>query len=276
MLLAALLLPACGGNPSVQADGQAQREVPLPVLMYHSVLQDPTRAGQYVVSPDTLREDLTYLRERGFESVVTQDLIAYVDGEGTLPEKPVMITLDDGYYNNLLYVLPILEELAMKAVICVVGNYADVYTQTPDPNPNYGHLSWEEIARLAESGRVEIANHSYAMHSQDKRPGSKRKGGESEEAYREAFMKDARAMQEALWERAGVRAAAYAYPYGQISPETREYLKELGLQASYSCYERINYICPGEADCLFELGRYNRPACLSTAEFMQKALKGIP
>lgn len=60
-----------------------------------------------------------------------------------------------------------------------MGEFADTYTETPDPNPNYGYLSWEEIGQLGQERRVEIQNHSYNLHHQQNRKGAgQKKGGE--------------------------------------------------------------------------------------------------
>ena len=72
----------------------------LPIIMYHGVLNDSTRQGQYVISPAMLESDLAYIRAQGYETVLVQDLIDYVDNGKPLPEKSIMLTFDDGYYNN--------------------------------------------------------------------------------------------------------------------------------------------------------------------------------
>ena len=93
--------------------------------MYHSILKDASRTGKYVITPSRVEEDLIYLQENGYETVVVADLIAYVTDGTPLPEKPVMITLDDGYLNNLTYMLPLLEQYDMRAVISVIGLYSE-------------------------------------------------------------------------------------------------------------------------------------------------------
>lgn len=81
--------------------------IPLPVLMYHSVFSG--RHSDYVVPPEVLESDLAYLSDHGYQAVLVSDLVEYVYNGKALPEKPVMITFDDGYYNNLEQCLPLLE-----------------------------------------------------------------------------------------------------------------------------------------------------------------------
>jgi hypothetical protein len=115
--LSVLLFRDGGAVEAMHAD--AQTGVPLPILMYHSVLKDPQRSGSYIITPAQFEKDMLYLNEHGYTTVLPSDLLRYAKGEGELPEKPVMITFDDGYYNNLVYVLPILKRLQLKAVISI-------------------------------------------------------------------------------------------------------------------------------------------------------------
>ena len=78
----------------------SEERVTLPIIMYHSILKDGARQGKYVVSPEVLARDLDALRARGCETVTVRDLIAYTRDGAPLPAKPVMLTFDDGYYNN--------------------------------------------------------------------------------------------------------------------------------------------------------------------------------
>ena len=138
--------------------------VRVPVLMYHSVLDDGSRAGDYTVTTEVFREDMLWLREHGYTAVFVSELVDFADNGKPLPQNPVVVTLDDGYLNNLTCVLPVLEELDMKAVISVIGRYSAEFSETHDRSPSYAHLTWEDICVLAQSGHVEIANHSYDMH----------------------------------------------------------------------------------------------------------------
>ncbi len=265
--LVALLLCGCASIPSAPALASDART--LLVLMYHSILKDPARAGKYVVSPDTLSSDIAWLLGAGYSFVSLGALVDFVDGRGELPDKPVLLTLDDGYYNNLSYVLPILIEYDCCAVIGIVGEYAQRFTDTPDPNPNYAHLSLSDIEALALSDRVEFANHSYAMHGQTGRMGSGRKSGESEADYIRAFTADTQKCQELIERCTHYAPLAYAYPYGVIDPLSRSLLSELGLRATLTCYETLNTVTRGNPASLYGLGRFNRPSGPDTESFFK-------
>ena len=253
-------------------DGAVEKEgIRVPILMYHSILKDPERAGKFVVSPDTFKEDMQYLKEHGYEFVFVSDLVAYVHEGKKLPKKPVVITLDDGYLNNLTYVLPILEELDMKAVFSIVGIYTDRFTEVNDPNPNYAHFTWDDVKTLVDSKRVEIGNHSYNLHKMGNRSGVMKKRGESVDAYREFLMQDLGKLQEKLKEHVGVEPTVFAYPFGFMCEETTPILKEMGFKAALTCNEKVNFIT-SDSELLYHLNRFNRPSGISTESFMRKII----
>ncbi len=269
LLCAAAVLFSCMFLAAdVQTSGEVQTGVRVPVLMYHSILKDPAAAGKYVVSPQTLEADLTYLKENGYSSVLSSDLAAYVNEGKPLPEKPVVITFDDGHANNLLYALPIFEKLDMRGVICVVGKYSEEFSDTDDHNPSYAYLSWTEIDTLVQSGRFEIANHSYDMHARSTRKGTMKKLGEDYDTYCVNLKTDLSKTQTLLKENCNITPIAFSYPFGSVCEDSVSVLRELGFAVSYGCAERVNYIT--DADSLYCLGRFNRPSGISTAEFMKR------
>lgn len=251
------------------ADTKGSDGIKTPILMYHSVLKNEGSSGKYVVSPDLFESDMRYLKENGYTTVFVSELSDYVRNDKKLPEKPVVITLDDGYYNNYVYVLPILEKYDMKASIAVVGKFTDIFSNEDSHNANYSHLTWEDIREITESGRIEISNHTYDMHDTADRFGCFKKKSESDEEYSRALTADVLKLQKSLKENSGVECRVFTYPYGKIHNGSIPLIKEMGFWASLSCYEKMNYITKDE-DCLYLLGRFNRPSGTSTNKFMSK------
>ncbi|MCM1314510.1 MAG: polysaccharide deacetylase family protein [Muribaculaceae bacterium] len=255
---------------SSSAGMEKEKSIFLPIIMYHSVYGDTPE--EYIVTPRQFENDLSWLAENSYTSVTAQELTDYVNGKGSLPEKPVMITLDDGCYNNLSEVLPLLEKYDMHAVVSVVGQYTDVTAERDPHIPAYSYLTWEDIQELIKSGHVEIGNHTYNMHSfKEGRKGCAKNPDETEEIYREILCNDLSRLQQEIHEHTGIYPIVFAYPFGFRSSEAMPIIREQGFTITLTCTEKPNYIT-SSPDCLYELNRYNRSGFYSTDEFMQKLL----
>lgn len=242
-----------------------------PVLMYHSILKNESRQGDYVISPEVFENDMLYLKNHGYNTVTMQELINYVYEDVPLPQNPVMITFDDGFYNNMVYAVPILQKYEMKAVISIVGVYTEQFSESKDKNPAYSYLTWDDITELSSGGTVEIGNHTYNMHKSDTRKGCGQLWNETDEEYVEALTEDVMTLQDKLEEKCGVTPKVFAYPFGNISRPSIQALKDMGFLGTFICYESPNYITKSP-NTLFGINRYNRPSKVSTEEYMNKAL----
>lgn len=271
VLLAVIIFILCKFSLQTLPVFTEENPVHLPILMYHSVLKDQQRTGKYIIPPKKFEEDVLYLKSNGYEPVSLKQVIKYVYHGEPLPEKPVLLTFDDGMYNNYEYVLPILEKHDVCAVFAVVGSYTDEYSESNVTNPNYSYLRWCDITRLMETERVEFASHSYDLHSLSaKRQGTAKVKNESSLDFISLFHEDTQKMQSAFKENCTFTPYAYAYPLGNFSKESERVLKKTGFLASFSCIEGINIITQGDPGCLFLLKRYNRDGRLSTEKFFQK------
>jgi len=251
---------------SVPAFLSGDETVALPIIMYHSILQ--SRNGKYIVSPAVLEEDLRYLDEQGFETVTVEDLISYVYCDGVLPRKPIMLTFDDGHYNNLTYALPLLEKYGMRAVLAVVGSFTDGEEGLATRNPNYSYFNWEEVTQLCASDVFEVQNHSFDLH---RGGGAVQTGGESAESFAARLCEDIGLFNRAMADHADCRPRAFVYPFGAYSSGSEQILRDQGFLATLICRERINRITR-DGECLYALGRYNRPAGISTENFFGKVV----
>ena len=80
------------------------------ILMYHAFTEDEADTGSLCTPASEFARQLSALRDAGYTSVGYADLIEFVNGDGKLPEKPLLISIDDGYQNNLDLAAPLLEK----------------------------------------------------------------------------------------------------------------------------------------------------------------------
>jgi len=254
----------------VSAIDSENKTVMLPVIMYHSVLKDKSMHGEYVVSPDEVERDLKYICDNDYTCITPGDLCEYINGRFDMPKKPVMLTFDDGYYNNYLYLYPLLKKYNCKATIAVIGTYTQQYTDNPDENAYYSHCTWDNLREMLDSGLIEVANHSYNMHkSGGERLGTRKNHGESSETYKNALKEDIIKLQEAFKEKLNTDCETFVYPFGAYTEEEDDFIKSLGFKCTITCSETVNYITkdPGS---LFKLGRFLRPSGLSLEDIFRK------
>lgn len=267
-----LLVSGIFAVPKSTREVSGEAHISLPVVMYHQITKNISRAGPYCITLNQLESDLKYIREKGYETVDVEQLLAYVKSGAALPEKPIMLTFDDGYETVYSFLLPLLEKYDMCAVASVVGAYADMYTEINDHTLSYSYMTWDEIAELAAGDRIEIQNHSYDLHKTDSsgRSGAQKVSGESVQEYSAFLNADIGSMQTLLEEKTGKRPTAFAYPFGSYSKESKQVLKAMGFEAAFICEERMNFIDTDDTEWLYRIGRYNRPHGMSSAEFFEK------
>ncbi len=255
-------------QPSVPED-----KIPVPIIMYHGLVKDKSIQNKFMIDPSLFESDLAYLKEKGYTTMFVSDLIQCVKNGKPFPEKPIILTFDDGYYNNYLYGFSALKKYDMKAVISIIGRYTDEYSESGIVHPNYTHITWEQINEMVKSGNVEIQNHTYNMHTYDSgRRGSLQKGGESVEAYGVALDSDIGYLQKRIEEMTGIKPNTFTYPFGFYNKNSEEFLKNFGFEATLICEERINHISIKERNPeeLYRLGRFLRDPNYSSTDFFKK------
>lgn len=263
-----LLVTASINYIEVSADSNG---ISLPVVMYHQLTEYESKAGKYVLTLEQFEKDLKYLKNKGYETVTIGQLIGFSQGKTDLPEKSVLITFDDGNETLYEYALPMLKKYGFTAVGFVVGALADRYTELDDHNLNYSNLNWQEIKEMSDGNIIDIQSHSFDLHKNTAdRSGIRKKKSETIEQYREFLGSDTAKMKMKMLEHTGKAPVAFAYPFGSFSPESKDILKDNGIKVIFTCEERINIIKKAEPECLFGLGRYNRPSGISSESFFEK------
>jgi len=128
-----------------QVDMAALEGRRIPVFMYHAVSDDTWGLKELFVSPDSLRAQLQYLTENGYDPIFFSDLSHIEDYD-----KPVLLTFDDGYQDNYTELLPILQEFQVKATCFVITDALGAQR----------YVSPEMAREMADSGLVDVQSHT--------------------------------------------------------------------------------------------------------------------
>jgi len=262
LILSMVLLLTCA---ALNAHAE-ERSVCLPIVMYHHISQNPEKWNDYVVSEKEFESDLEWLTQHGYETVSVSELLAWYEGGFTMPEKPVMLTFDDGFESTEAYAEPLLNKYGYKGVVAVIGSVCDKFSQCGEHDPELSNMSWEDVREMSERGVIEVQCHTWNMHTLQPRRGCSRMRGESREDYRSALSRDlSRFLTESNLH--GVTLTqTIAYPYGAYTDMTTETVRDFGFLAAFTCTEKRN-ILTGDRSELYLLGRFNRAHGIGSEEF---------
>lgn len=253
--------PAPTPTPTPEPSVEPDDGIYLPIIKLHHLVRDGEDYNEETITESKFRSILATLRAYGFETVTTADLIAFKNGEGDLPDKPVMITFDDGYRSNYTIAYPLLQEYGAHAVISVIGWSVGRSTYLDGTTPIIPHFSWDEAKTMVDSGLVEITSHSYNLHGnsaypgEDGRYGIQRFDGETDEQYFNSLVQDLGKMQELITQKTGVKNKLFCYPYGKIDTTSERALNQVGVVISLTSVEGMNRLESG--DNLRRLKRYD-------------------
>ena len=146
------------------------------MVMFHSVGLEGTNWVFFHISEpvELFEEKIAALNQAGYHFLFWDDLFEHMAGRSKVPRKSVMLTFDDGYLDNWVYVFPILKKYGAKGTIFVNPEFVD---PAPVPRPTsddvqagkisadrlriIGFLSWAEMQAMEASGLVDIQSHAF-------------------------------------------------------------------------------------------------------------------
>ncbi|WP_328428758.1 polysaccharide deacetylase family protein [Streptomyces sp. NBC_00443] len=185
----------------------------VPILMYHAVSTSPNDATRDLsVAPEAFAEQMALIGDLGLTPVRTADLAARWRSGKPLPERPVLITFDDGYEGVHRHALPVLAKYGFAATVFVSTGWLK------GPHDMGGGLDtmldWDQVRELAGAD-VEIGGHSHTHPQLDQLP--------DDHLRSELIL-----CKEIISDRLGTVPASFAYPYGYSSRRVREAVRETG------------------------------------------------
>ncbi|MEY9845049.1 polysaccharide deacetylase family protein [Streptacidiphilus sp. MAP5-3] len=202
-------------NRSELSDPARPAQERVPVLMYHSVRADPP-AGTAALSvhPDAFAAQLDALAELGLTPVPFSALLARWRGGAPLPDRPVVLTFDDGYADFHSEVLPRLVHRGLPATLfATTGWLADAGRDRAGVRPD-DTLTWSQLAEI-ESAGIEVGGHSHSHAALD--------------AVDRATMRDELVRcRDLLEDRLGRPERVFGYPFGYSDACVRAAVRAAG------------------------------------------------
>lgn len=236
-------------------DNQAE----IPILMYHHF----SETNPDNVSEAKFREQLEALQEAGYETIDFQAVIDYVYYGKELPEKPIVITIDDGYSSNYEIAYPLLQEYGMKATIYTIGWAMGEDTYKNTGSPMAAHFSYEEALEMEQSGLVQIQSHTYDMHQWgpleegEARSNVGRFPEESVEDYIALLTEDYLRSKTEIEAHLETPVVSFAYPGGYSDDLSQYVLVQNGVQVTLSTQYNVSTVVKGLPQSLLSMNRYN-------------------
>ena len=258
LLAPLLLLTACAKDIPVYVPPDqrpvAAQDTPWPdnhflALAYHDVEDQDPDQGFLSVRTDRLIEQLTWLRENGYQAVSVDQILAARQGGKPLPQRAVLLSFDDGYSSFYTRVMPVLKAFEWPAVLAPVGIWMDTPLNKPVDfggamTPRDRFLTWQQVGEISRSGLVEIAAHTNASHygvvgnpqgntepaaavrKYDVRTGRY----ETEQAFRQRMGQDVAQITRKIERATGKAPRVWVWPYGAEGGTTLGIVAQNGYQ----------------------------------------------
>ncbi|WP_071392988.1 polysaccharide deacetylase family protein [Bacillus tuaregi] len=200
------------------APTQAYAEKAIPILVYHSIDEyQGTGQKELYVTPNHFEEQIRYLRDHGYTLLTFE---RWKDRKTV--DKPIFITFDDGYKNNLkafeIFLRLRTEEFKPTGTIFVISDFIG----------GVGRLTSAELKMLAETGLFSIQSHTATHPDLTKRE------------KMEYELQDSKKKIERI---TGKPVIALSYPYGnfnsRVVEETKKYY-QYGLTTTPGPYKEQN------------------------------------
>jgi len=208
--------------------------------MYHHLADNIN--NNTVISPNNFENQIRTLKAEGYHAISVQELHDYLNNQIKLPEKPVLVTFDDGYLSNYEKAYPILKKYDMHAEIFVIASrIVDVSKQDAYPN-EIAKMNWDQLKEMQDY--ITIQSHTWDSHYKLPSKYGKLNGAiygpsylngqlESQLQYEERVRNDFIRSRKIIKEKLGYEPIAISYPYGKKSVATIKIAQEAGFKMGF-------------------------------------------
>ncbi|RYG38531.1 MAG: polysaccharide deacetylase family protein [Chitinophagaceae bacterium] len=185
----------------------------VPILCYHQIREwkpsDSKAMKDYIVPVARFREQMQMLKDQGFNTILPDELYAYLNSGAELPPNPIMLTFDDTSLDHYTQAAPVMEEMGFKGVFFVMTVSLG--------RPRY--MTRAQVKELSDAGHV-IGHHTWDHQNVKKYEGKD---------WKTQIEKPKKTL-EAI---TGKPVTYFAYPFGLWKPEVIPDLKSRGISAAF-------------------------------------------
>ncbi|MCA1065268.1 polysaccharide deacetylase family protein [Rossellomorea sp. AcN35-11] len=222
----------------------------IPILTYHRIIKEKDLTKRHyikgkinpmIVTTENFRKQMDYLEKNGFTTLTLSELYAFLTNDLDIPDKSVVLTFDDGYKDNYIEAYPILKERGFKAANFIITGAISNRLQTYTPK-YVQYFSTKELSAACDVFHFE--SHTYDLHKREKKDKTAYLLSKSDEKVKEDLQTSIFHLND--------ENLAFAYPYGEYSPNTIATLKELGFKMAFTTEEDI----ATPASHLYEVPRF--------------------
>jgi peptidoglycan/xylan/chitin deacetylase (PgdA/CDA1 family) len=224
---------------------------PIPILLYHSVSDDPPGwIRPFAVTPETLRRQLALIRDEGATALSVADYAASLGGGRALPERPIVITFDDGLADFRDQALPALADAELASTLFVTTGFLEgSHGVLRNSRPDGPWLDPAAIRDLHEAG-VEIGAHSHSHPHLDT-------------LSVRAAQTEIATSKEILEQILQAPVLSFAYPHGFFSRSLHRLARECGYRSACAVKNALS----SPDDDVFALARLTVRSDTSLAQF---------
>ena len=214
LALIAVFITASLADESLNISEYRYDELTIPILTYHKFCSGES-PDEYTINITQFREHLDYLKKNDYRVISLSQLLECIENS-FFPEKPVVITIDDGFRSVYSLAFPILKEYGYPAVL---------YLYTDFVGNNSNQLTWLEIKEMMAE-RIEVGSHTLSHTNL-----LNMKGSESHSDYLNRIKKEISLSKTILERNTNSQVLSFAYPYGVYSEDIKLLAKEAGYKA---------------------------------------------
>jgi len=271
-LVAALALAAAlGAAPIHSAVAQTQE---FAVISLHDIADNPAGMDSSGVSTDRLVTFFEWLIGNDWQAISLSDVESARRGEARLPERAVLITVDDGYASLYTRVYPLALAYEIPVLAALVGEWLDVpasgeVSYGGGKRPRSHFITWAQAREMQASGLVEFASHTYDLHHEERanpqgnmlaagvtRRYDPARGYESEADYAERLRADFERSRAQFEQQLGQSPRAMVWPYGRYNQASSKIAREIGFSYSLTLDPRPGRVPQAEDAAPYVIGRY--------------------